>query len=113
MNFRQFISNDKLRNTWVYERDIAIYVRRSTRYINNDFVPCLDIGSVGVTDKKQGRGIFTKFLSRFENGARKMKRAVFIESILNPQFYDFLKRKGYQTCPDSTELVPSVYKLSP
>ena len=111
MNFDTFIKAESVKNAWIYERDIAIYVRRSTRFINEKAVKCLDIGSVEVVEKHRGIGIFTSFLSRFEEEAKKLNRAVFVESILNNRLAKFLSRRGYTIHPHSVELCPSMFKI--
>lgn len=111
MNFDTFIQRDKVRNAWIYERDIAIYVRRSVRFINNEATPCLDLASVEVVEKHRGIGIFTGFLKRFEDAAKQLNRAVFVESILNARLVSFLARRGYVKHPHSVDLCPSMYKV--
>jgi GNAT superfamily N-acetyltransferase len=111
MNFDAFIKATHLRNAWIYEQDIAIYVRRSMRFINDTTVLCLDLASVEVAEHVQGRGVFTAFLYRFEQEAKKMNRAVFVESILNKRLENFLLKKGYIQHPHSTDICPCLYKL--
>ena len=113
MNFDMFVQSECVRNCWIYERDIAIYVRRSTRFINNKPIKCLDLASVEVIEEHRGMGIFTGFLSRFEEAAKKLNRAVFVESILNKRLEKFLEKRGYTHHPHSVELCPSMYKVLP
>ena len=110
INFDIFVNSDHIRNTWIYERDISIYVRRSQRFIDGKVIPCLDIGSVEVIEKHRGIGIFTSFLNRFEEAAKKLNRAVFVESILEPRLVSFLNRREYTNYRLSTDLCPSMYK---
>ena len=110
MNFDTFVKVDSLRNAWIYERDIAIYVRRSIRFINNQSVKCLDIGSVEVVEKRRGKGVFTAFLSRFEKEAKKLNRAVFVESILEPRLVRFFIQRGYSRHPQTLDFCPSMFK---
>lgn len=105
MNLRQFINNGKLRNEWIVEGNyMQVYVRRSTRHIDGKLIPCLDIGSVEVTEGHRDKGIFTKFLSRFEKEAKKMNRGVFVESIVEFRLRNFLTKKGYTIYQES--LIP-------
>jgi len=110
MNFDTFIQSEKVRNAWIYERDIAVYIRRSQRFINDKAIFCLDIGSVEVVENHRGIGIFTSFLNRFEEAAMKLNRAVFVESILNARLVSFLARRGYAKHPHSADFCPSMYK---
>lgn len=111
MNFDIFIQSDNVRNAWIHERDISIYIRRSVRFIDNEAIPCLDIGSVEVVEKHRGIGIFTSFLNRFEEASKKLNRVVFIESILNARLVSFLARRGYVKHPHSVDICPSMYKV--
>ena len=111
MNFDMFIRSEKVRNTWIYERNIAIYVRRSRRFIAGKVTLCLDLASVEVVEKSRGIGIFTSFLDRFEEAATKLNRAVFVESILEPRLVSFLNRREYTNYQLSTDLCPSMYKI--
>jgi hypothetical protein len=110
MNLDIFLERTDLRNTWIAEKYIKIYVRRSTRFIDNKPVPCLDIGSVEVDEKYRGCGIFKEFLSRFEREAAKMNRGVFVESILNTRLRDYLVGNGYKIHPHCGP-TPSMYKI--
>jgi len=112
MNLSLFLSNDNLRNTWIKEKDIEVYIRRSVRIIENKMHPCLDIGSVEVKEKKRGRGTFSCFLNRFEEEAKKLNRCVYIESILNPRLIKYLLGKGYQFVPGTSEISPNMYKFT-
>ena len=110
LNLDRFVEST-FRNAWIQEKNIRIYVRRSQRFIDDKAIPCLDIGSVEVDENKWGQGIFTKFLNRFEAEAKKLKRAVFIESVINERLLAHLKNKrGYRIKSENEPT--SVYKLS-
>ena len=114
MNFDDFISNKSIRNVWIAERDIDVYVRKSIRLLDKSSTtptPCLDIGSVEVYEPHRGIGIFTGFLDRFEQAAIKLHRAVYVESIQNPRLQKFLERRGYQMVPNSNEIAPNMFKI--
>ena len=111
MNFDTFIVSPKIRNCWVHERDLSVYVRRSMRFIGKEAVKCLDIASVEVNEKRRGCGIFKEFLARFEVEAKNLNRAVFVESILEPRLLQFLFKRGYIKHPHSTDICPSVFKV--
>lgn len=113
MNLDQFLAEKNLRNTWIREHHLDVYVRKSFRLLDasTTATPCLDIGSVEVDEGQHGKGIFTAFLERFEQVAKTEKRAVYIESILNNQLKTFLLSRGYQMTPNSSDLSPNVFKL--
>jgi GNAT superfamily N-acetyltransferase len=111
MTLDAFIERKDLRNHWIHEKYIQVYVRRSSRFIDNKPTPCLDIGSVEVDEEYRGCGIFKAFLSQFEQEAAKMNRAVFVESILSENFKKFFLANGYKIHPHSGPMAPSVYKF--
>jgi GNAT superfamily N-acetyltransferase len=111
MNFDAFLSNQNIRNQWIAERDISVYIRRSVRVLDATMPKlCLDIGSVEVEEEHRGMGIFTSFLNRFEKAAKDLNRSVYIESILNPRLIKFLERRGYKLVPGSQGLAPNMFK---
>lgn len=112
MNLDQFISSPKLRNSWIKEKHISIYVRRSTRLIGTNVYPFLDLASVEVKESQRGNGIFTSFLHRFENEAKKIGCGVFIESILNTRLQTYLLTKEYLLVPHTNDLSLSMYKMT-
>lgn len=111
MNLNSFLSST-LRNAWIAEKHMKVYVRRSMRLINvgEEMSPCLDLATVEVSEKHRGKGILTAFLKRFEAEAKNQKRAVYIESILNPRLYDYLLENGYTRVPLSSDISPCVFK---
>jgi len=113
MTLNQFIEDANVRNTWIQEADLDAYVRKSFRLLDasSSARPCLDIGSIEVDEPNRGKGIFTAFLERFEQVAKKANRAVYIESILNPRLKTFLLSKGYQLLPNTSDLSPCVFKI--
>lgn len=116
MNLQQFLKQSFVDNLWISEKHIKIYVRRSNRILTartfletQKFYPCLDIASVEVSENRRGKGIFKKFLTRVERQAKKLKRAVYVESILDPRLVDFLTRRGYTSAPNLRS--ESMYKI--
>lgn len=111
MNLNTFINSPNIRNAWIQEKDIQVYVRRSIRALESKMVPCFDIGSVEVNEESRGKGIFTAFLRRFEKYAKQANKAVFIESILNKDLEEFLIKNGYSYVTPKSDLSSSVYKF--
>ena len=113
MNLKQFLSNDSLRNAWLDEPNMKVYVRRSIRYLADipNLSPCLDIASIEVDEDHRGNGVFTAFLDRFEQEAKKLNRVVFVESILEPRLYQYLLTRGYTDVPGTCEMSPCVFKI--
>jgi GNAT superfamily N-acetyltransferase len=90
---------------------MKVYVRRSVRYLTNTPVKCLDVASIEVDEDHRGNGVFTAFLNRFEQEAKKLNRVVYVESILEPRLYQFLLTKGYKDVPGTCETSPTVFKI--
>lgn len=111
MNLELFLSGEFPHNTWIKERNIAIYIRKSVRLIGEKTYPCLDIGSVEVNEKHRGQGIFTSFLKRFEQEAKKLNRGVFVENIFNKRLLQHLLSHGYALVPRTSEITPCVFNL--
>lgn len=83
--------NSNLRNHWIYLDELKIYVRKSKRYHNYTPVNCLDLATIEVY--KTGNGLFTELLKEI---LKKYNHNIFIESILEQRFYDFLLEFGFE-----------------
>jgi GNAT superfamily N-acetyltransferase len=112
MNLEGFLVS-RLANTHLDEPGLRVYVRKSNRLWEGRLLPCLDIGNVTVDEEQRGRGVFTDFLERFEEAARKMGRASLVECILEPRLYAFLLRRGYRDLSMSHPLSPTVVRIWP
>lgn len=112
MNLTQFLKSSA-RNAWIRERYIDVYVRRSMRPIGvgDAMIPCLDLANVTVDEKKRGGGVLTLFIKRAEREAKARKRAVYVESILEPRLIPFLTKNGYAFVPRTCMDCPSMYKI--
>ena len=110
MNLYEFLRNED-HNAWIRERYMNVYVRRSTRLIGDAFIPCLDLASVEVDEKKRGSGILTLFVKRFEREAKRLNLGVYVESILEPRLIPFLTKNGYAFVPYTCMESPSMYKI--
>ena len=113
MNLTQFTADYRLRNAWLREPNMSVYVRRSVRILGNnrDIVPCLDLASVEVDESKRGTGILTKFLRRFEAEAKSLKRAVYVESIQEPRLREFLLKNGYTLTGRDNDIAVNMFKI--
>jgi len=92
-----------LRNSWLRNDNINIYVRKSKRFINNQMIDFLDLATIDIFP--QGQGIFTKLLSRI---LEQFDDNIFIESILSERFLNFFIEKDF-TIQD--EVNHNVYKI--
>jgi GNAT superfamily N-acetyltransferase len=80
MTLQQFLESD-LRNSWISEGYIDVYVRKSRRIIDGQLTPCFDVASVTVQEDQQGKGLFTQFMQRI---ILEIDTMIYVESILNP-----------------------------
>jgi len=98
-----------LRNSWLHDDDMSIYVRRGAHRIGDTVKKCFDVANINVDEKKRGRGLFTAWLAQTEIDAKAADmEAVFVESILNARLHLRLLNCGYKEVPNSYPI--SVYK---
>jgi hypothetical protein len=91
---RAFLQSHMSR-TYISDPTLVVYVRKGRRIINNDLVATLDIASVNAYPP--GRGIFTQFITQLECELPTFSTimCIFIESIVNDAFFEYLMRRGY------------------
>lgn len=108
MTLEDFLAHP-IRNTWIYEPPIEVYLRKGIHYIAALSKPCLclDIANVEVEHDKQRQGVFKAWLKKAEQLCP--FECVYIENVQNPVLHDFLVREGYS--PILNWLTPSYYKL--
>lgn len=82
MNLKQFLSSS-LRNQWIREPGIDLYVRRSIRM-------GIDIDLASLSADKLGNGAFTSFLDKYEP-----YHVFYVECIHNPRLVPYLAKRGY------------------
>lgn len=104
MNLTEFIASD-CRNMWIEDDNIKVYVRKSTRFIEGEMKPFLDIASVLVDE--QGKGTFTKFMT----DAMCTDKNLYVESIMNPIVLRICDKLGFTTVIKPDEITPSAYLL--
>lgn len=91
LRFQDFVESGAS-NAWVYETrpgvqgTLALYVRRSVPRVSahTDY----DLANLHATVR--GQGLLTTFLDRYEP-----LYLFYIENIVNPRLYDYLRRRGY------------------
>jgi len=88
----------RLRNAWVREPGIDLYVRKSIR-------KGVDIDLSNMEADEPGQGALTKFLDKYE------PRHVFcVENIHNPRLPAYLERRGYLQLAGSEGAISMVSK---
>ena len=82
MDLKEFL-NSPIRNVWIEEPGIGIYVRKSIRI-------GVDIDLANMEADEPGKGALTLFLDKYE------PHHVFcVEGVLNPRLVPYLVRRGY------------------
>jgi len=102
---------------FITELHLAAYLRYTSRYfVFNEHpysgrYPTIDISSVEVDENFRGKGNFGEFIKEIEEVASMEHRIVFVESVLNVDLVDYLRRIGYKTMPDYYNNSPNLYKM--
>lgn len=99
------IANKKFSSReWFESEQFKIYIRYTPqRNINGNIITTIDIASIGVLPKFQGKGIFTNILTSIEN--RYNSTPIFVESILNKKLYHWLIKRGYNPVNNTNDCV--------
>lgn len=100
------------KRTWIEHGDMRIYVRHGFHRLGADLCVenCLDVANV--ESETRGQGNFTLFLTQLEQLVLNCPSCdvIYVESIMNRQFADFLKRRGYAVAINSNMLAPNMFK---
>jgi len=79
--------DSNLRNLWISNNEISIYIRRSKRSFKGNMYDFFDFASIEVTEP--GSGLFTKILEKFEE--LYPDKNIFIESVLTERFANYIR----------------------
>ena len=88
------------KNSWFYTDAISVYIRKSPRYFNSEYMPCITIASVMINDI--GTGQYRDFLNLIELIS---PVSIFIENVLQPEQNSIYLNRGYIE-------IPSEYQVS-
>lgn len=91
MSLQEFLESS-LRNAWIVDGFIDVYVRKSKRIIDGKMVDCFDVASVSVQEDQQGKGLFTDFMRMV---IERMDCCIYVESILNPAVERICESLGF------------------
>lgn len=87
-----------VKNTWIENDEIKIYVRKSKRYFKGKVFDFFDFATIEV--ENTGQGLFTQILKKFEETYP--EKNIFIESVLTERFADYIKNKlGFEEEPNN------------
>lgn len=92
MTLTSFLTS-KQRNAWINHPDFfGLYVRRSTRLIDNSRESCFDVAAIEAVQTNQGawRSLVEELSTRLPG------MILFVECVHNEQFADYLLRTGFQ-----------------
>lgn len=78
-----------MKNTWIGNESISIYIRKSKRPYKNEMLDFFDFATIDVVET--GNGLFTQIVKRFEELYPNMN--IFIESVLTDRFASYIKNK--------------------
>lgn len=82
----------KLKNCWLDDGYILVYVRKGHHLIDGHVCSTFDIANVKIEKEHQGKGYFKKFIELVEG----IGLLVYVETILNPNLIEMLRKHGYE-----------------
>jgi hypothetical protein len=86
--------NSSIRNQYIGDENISIYIRKSKRSIDGKLIDFLDIANISIDEKIQGKKVFTNLIqtiiSKYPN------TNIFVESILNPAVETVLNKFSFK-----------------
>lgn len=105
--------------TWLRDSDdkggsnIEVYIRRTSRYINDRLYETFEIANVNVRENKQGQGIFTQFLVDVIELCKNKRviDVIYIENVSSESFKQFFRRQQFISYKNDDLGVTSFYKM--
>lgn len=105
------------RNAWICSGlGQEVYVRKSFRMLDaKKYDRVLDIANINTRERKQGKGLFKRFLTEaFVSAWGQGYEVVYVENVLTPRFADYFRRTGWiEVAQDEFAManLPCFYKL--
>lgn len=101
-----YFLNSTHRNLWIGNDRVAVYVRKSKRYVLGACHPVLDLSSVEVNEEYRRQGIFKDVFFT----CRKLSPYpyVYVENVLEPCLDHWLRAQDYRYI-DASGIFPSFY----
>jgi len=90
MTTKEFIEST-LRNSYITEDTVTIYLRKSMRLIEGRILPCIDIANISVGEQSRGKRVFTNYMKMLVEDYGK-ENNLYVESILNSVIIPTLER---------------------
>jgi len=90
-------SEEKLgyRNKWIYIDGFKMYVRKSKRFYNKEFIDFIDLATI--ESDNQGTGLFTLILKEILDKYK--DRNFYVENVMTDRFLNFFKKFGFIDYP--------------
>lgn len=99
------------RTSRIEKKEFSAYIRVTQRYIGNEKKNTIDIASIDVKEKYQGKGIFREILNEIEELAKNNNFTVFVECIHDKNLIEMFKRRNYIFMSEDLSVgAPNVYK---
>jgi hypothetical protein len=95
---RAFIAS-RQKSKWLEWRFGHIYVRNSVRCADGYVFPALDVASIEVNEDCQGKGNFTRWLTRVEILCEQEDLSIYVENVMSDRFNKFFIKRGYAPYP--------------
>jgi hypothetical protein len=108
MNLDEFLRSN-LRNSYIRENHMEVYVRKSTRLIKGEWIQFIDVANVTVEWDFRSKGIFTGFLKSL---IFDYEFNIYVESILNPIVERICLNLGFSRVDRGYESELNMYKQS-
>ena len=103
---KEFIASD-LRNKWLSDRTMTMYVRKSHRFLEGDFHTTLDLATCEVAPRKRRKGVCNAFLAQVEQSCP--YEYIFIENVMVEGLAASLENHGWRKV-NPAQPIPSYYK---
>jgi len=99
--FDRFLKSD-IRNVYIEDAYMIMYVRKSKRSINRQLYDFIDIANISIERDMRDKGVFTNFISELLN--RYPDFNILVENIFNPAVVTVLSKFGFERKdgPDNT-----------
>lgn len=79
-------------NTWIKYEKMSLYIRIGKRLIEGKLTPCVQLANMSLYPEYQHKGTFTRLLADI---LRLTDKPVYVELLLNRDFYEALIRRGF------------------
>lgn len=97
--FEEFLNGDLYNVYLTSGRSMRVYVRKSARVIDGKCTECFDVANINVSPTMRGKGLGIGCIMQMHEASP--YPVTVVESILNEDLYNALKRRGWEDIPRS------------